>query len=118
MTDDTRIDILEKRLDALMENELKLKADLDLYIVDLEDMELVNERLTTLEDTQEGLVEVIKDILWKRIRRRANVVAAIFLVLLWAILYATGLFEIFFDYLVEAGELLYLGRGQDTFGHN
>ncbi len=81
MTDDTRIDILEKRLDALMENELKLKADLDLYIVDL-------------ADTQEGLVEVIKDI-----RRRANVVAAIFLVLLWAIRYATGLFEIFFDYL-------------------
>ncbi len=99
MTDDTRIDILEKRLDALMENELKLKADLDLYIVDLADMELMNERLTTLEDTQEGLVEVIKDILWKRIRRRANVVAAILLVLLWAILYATGLFEIFFDYL-------------------
>ncbi len=96
MTDDTRIDILEKRLDALMENELKLKADLDLYIVDQADME---ERLTTLEDTQEGLVEVIKDILWKRIRRRANVVAGIFVVLLWAILYATGLFEIFFDYL-------------------
>jgi hypothetical protein len=86
MTDDTRIDILEKRLDALMENELKLKADLDLYIVDL-------------ADTQEGLVEVIEDILWKRIRRRANVVAGIALVLLWAILYATGLFEIFFDYL-------------------
>ncbi len=99
MTDDTRIDILEKRLDALMENELKLKADLDLYIVDQADMELVNERLTTLEDTQEGLVEVIKDILWKRIRRRANVVAAILLVLLSAILYATGMFEIFFDYL-------------------
>ncbi len=99
MTDDTRIDILEKRLDALMENELKLKADLDLYIVDLADMELMNERLTTLEDTQEGLVEVIKDILWKRIRRRANVVAGIFVVLLWAILYATGLFKIFLDYL-------------------
>ena len=86
MTDDTRIDILEKRLDALMENEIKLKADLDLYIVDL-------------ADTQEGLVEVINDILWKRIRRRANVVAGIFVVLLSAILYATGLFEIFFDYL-------------------
>ncbi len=86
MTDDTRIDILEKRLDALMENELKLKADLDLYIVDL-------------ADTQEGLVEVIEDILWKRIRRRANVVAGIFVVLLLAILYATGLFEIFFDNL-------------------
>jgi len=54
MTDDTRIDILEKRLDALMENELKLKADLDLFIVDQADMELMNERLTILEDTQEG----------------------------------------------------------------
>ncbi len=75
MTDATRIDILEKRLDEM------------------------NKRLATIEDTQEGLVEVIKDILWKRIRRRANVVAGIVLVLLWAILYATGLFEIFFDYL-------------------
>jgi len=99
MADDTRIDILEKRLDALMENELKLKADLDLFIVDQVDMELMNERLTILEDTQEGLVEVIKDILWKRIRRRANVVVGIFLVLFWAIGYTTGLFEIFFDYL-------------------
>ncbi|MCZ6859415.1 MAG: hypothetical protein O7I42_03895 [Alphaproteobacteria bacterium] len=117
---DARIGMLEKRLDEYGMQLAIVQAaqvdDLDLTLLE-ERLDRLDGRLASIEDTQECLVEFTDHILERRVNRRGLVVAAIFCVLLWTILFTTDLGEIVTGFIFDLGQLIsgYLGDLSEVF---